>query len=128
MSESEGDVPIGVILDHRDGPSCIVLGELDEVHSSPAVPENIRSRIADQLDAGLDGHKGVKVHLFDDDGRAMDAMAIHWRNPRLFIDTADDGPDLDVCFGPNDTVFVSKGDSREPMTALRYSLPPTVAP
>jgi hypothetical protein len=121
QGQSAGMVPIGRLLNHVNGPICIVLGEVNDVNFSAAVPVELRDRIAHQLDAGLDGHMSVKVHLFDGEGRRTDAMSMHWRNPRVFIDPPDAQTDLDACFAPDDALLVRGGEPPS-LTVISFGL------
>jgi hypothetical protein len=120
--QSEAYLPIAPLFGREDGAICIVLGELNELHFSHQVPLSARDRIAREIEKVSHEHMYVTAHVFDREGRAAGALSMHWRNPRLYVDTPNGQPDMDVCFGPQDRVLVH-GSPPEPMTII-YSLEP----
>lgn len=106
---SEARVPIGDLFEHDEGPICVVLGAVDAVQFTAAVPQRFHESIVQQLDEGFDGYNGVKAHLFNEEGRRVGALDTHRREGLLVFNIDGEFGSPDVCFAPTDVVSVERG-------------------
>lgn len=104
----EADISVGVLFNRDEGAVCFILGDLKELYFANAVPLTLRREIERRALATSYNYEGMTALEFDERGREVSRLSLHWRHPRLSVWSLSARDDADACFGPADKVHVKR--------------------